>query len=50
MKCLVAGTVSFKNVWLNSITDRLREAGKLIGIELVDHVIVTNGGYLSICG
>ena len=30
------------------ITDRLREAGKLIGIELVDHVIVTKGSYRSV--
>ena len=30
------------------ITDRLRESGKLIGIELVDHVIVTNSTHRSL--
>jgi len=29
------------------ITQRIKEAGKLIGIELLDHVIVTTGGYYS---
>ena len=30
------------------ITDRLREAGRILGIELLDHVIVTpHGGYYS---
>lgn len=30
------------------ITERLREAGKLLGIELLDHVIVTEYGFYSI--
>ncbi len=30
------------------ITRRVREAGKLLGIELVDHVIVTREGFISI--
>jgi len=30
-----------------TITFRIRDAGKLIGIELVDHVIVTRKGYYS---
>ncbi len=29
------------------ITDRLSQAGKLLGIDLVDHVILTKKGYLS---
>ena len=29
------------------VTKRLKEAGKLIGIELLDHVIITTDGYLS---
>jgi len=29
------------------ITDRLKEAGKLLGIEVIDHVIVTEIGYFS---
>lgn len=30
-----------------AITQRLREAGKLLGIELLDHVILTREGFLS---
>lgn len=30
-----------------SITKRLVEAGKILGIEVVDHIIVTNNGFLS---
>jgi DNA repair protein RadC len=30
------------------LTRRLREAGALLGIELVDHVIVSSGGYRSL--
>ncbi|MFA4831460.1 MAG: DNA repair protein RadC [Patescibacteria group bacterium] len=30
------------------ITKRLIEAGKILGIELVDHVIVSNGSYASL--
>lgn len=29
------------------ITRRLRDAGEVVGIELVDHIIVTKGGYTS---
>jgi DNA repair protein RadC len=29
------------------VTRRLKEAGKLMGIELLDHLIVTKSGYLS---
>ena len=29
------------------VTQRLKEAGKLIGIQLLDHVIVTTSGYYS---
>jgi len=30
-----------------AITSRLAEAGEILGIEVIDHVIVTNEGYLS---
>jgi len=30
------------------VTQRLKEAGELMGIELLDHVILTTGGYLSL--
>ena len=30
-----------------AVTSRLRAAGELIGIEVVDHVIVASGGYFS---
>ncbi|HRU40693.1 MAG TPA: JAB domain-containing protein, partial [Candidatus Diapherotrites archaeon] len=30
-----------------SITARIAEAGKLIGIELVDHIIIGDGKYIS---
>lgn len=30
-----------------AVTKRLSEAGKIVGIELADHVIVTKSGYLS---
>jgi DNA repair protein RadC len=29
------------------ITDRLKEAGKIMGIDIIDHVIVTELGYYS---
>ncbi len=29
------------------ITNRLKEVGKLVGIELLDHVILVEGGYYS---
>ena len=30
------------------LAKRLAEAGKILGIELLDHVIVGNGGYISL--
>jgi DNA repair protein RadC len=30
------------------MTRQISEAGKLIGIELVDHIIVTKDGFVSI--
>jgi DNA repair protein RadC len=30
-----------------SLTKRLTQAGKILGIELLDHVIVTSGGFMS---
>jgi DNA repair protein RadC len=30
-----------------SVTDRLRSAGEVLGIQVVDHVIVSAGGYFS---
>lgn len=29
------------------VTKRLKECGKLLGVELLDHVIITNDRYLS---
>jgi DNA replication and repair protein RadC len=29
------------------VTRRLLEAGKIMGIELIDHLIVTSNGYFS---
>jgi DNA repair protein RadC len=29
------------------LTERLAEAGRIIGIELIDHIIVSDAGYLS---
>lgn len=31
-----------------SITHRLKESGKLLGIELLDHIIIGNGNYTSL--
>lgn len=31
-----------------NITNRLRECGKIIGIELIDHLIIGNGIYISL--
>lgn len=31
-----------------NVTKRLKESGKILGIELLDHLIVTNDGYLSL--
>ncbi|MPN55077.1 hypothetical protein SDC9_202756 [bioreactor metagenome] len=30
------------------ITSRLKECGKLIGIEVLDHIIIGNGAYISL--
>jgi DNA repair protein RadC len=30
------------------VTQRLREAGKILGIELLDHLIIVEDGYLSL--
>lgn len=30
------------------VTNRLMEAGKIIGIEVIDHVIIGNGSYVSL--
>ena len=32
------------------VTQRLAEAGRLVGIELLDHVIVGDGRYVSVKG
>lgn len=31
-----------------AITEQLRSAGRLLGIELLDHIIVTDGGFVSL--
>ncbi len=31
----------------SKVTERIREAGKVLGVELVDHIIVGNGAYYS---
>jgi DNA repair protein RadC len=31
-----------------SITKRLSEAGKIIGIDIIDHIIIGNGSYISL--
>lgn len=31
-----------------SLTQRIKECGKLIGIELLDHIIIGNGSYVSL--
>lgn len=31
-----------------SITNRLKECGKLLGIQLLDHIIITENGHLSL--
>lgn len=31
-----------------NVTKRLQESGKILGIELLDHLILTNNGYLSL--
>lgn len=36
---------SFEDI---SVTKRLVEVGKLIGIEILDHVIIASGGYISL--
>ena len=31
-----------------ALTRRLRDAGRLLGIELADHIIIASGGYVSL--
>jgi DNA repair protein RadC len=31
-----------------NITHRLKESGKLLGIDLIDHIIIGNGSYISL--
>ena len=31
------------------LTDRLREAGQLMGVRVLDHIIIGNGSYTSFC-
>jgi DNA repair protein RadC len=31
-----------------AITTQLKEAGSLLGIQLIDHIIVTKNGHLSL--
>jgi DNA repair protein RadC len=31
-----------------NVTERLKECGKLLGIELLDHLIIGNGSYISL--
>ncbi|PLX98275.1 MAG: hypothetical protein C0623_13205 [Desulfuromonas sp.] len=31
------------------LTDRLAEAGKLMGVRVLDHIIIGNGSYVSFC-
>ena len=33
---------------LEAVTKRLKESGKILGIELLDHLIITSDGYLSL--
>ena len=30
------------------LEERLKESGKILGIELLDHLVITNNGYLSL--
>ncbi|MBR5005513.1 MAG: hypothetical protein IKY07_00300, partial [Clostridia bacterium] len=32
------------------LTDRLVEAGEILGIQVLDHFIVSNRGFTSFCG
>ena len=31
------------------VTHRIRKAGEILGIELIDHLIITKNGFTSIC-
>lgn len=31
-----------------SVTERIKECGKLLGIDLIDHIIIGNGNYISL--
>lgn len=32
-----------------ALTDKIKKAGEIIGIDLLDHIIVTGEGYYSLC-
>ena len=42
-----SGILEASNEDIN-VTKRLKESGKILGIELLDHLIITNDGYLSL--
>ena len=42
-----SGILEASNEDIN-VTKRLQESGKILGIELLDHLIITNNGYLSL--
>ena len=42
-----SGILEASNEDIN-VTKRLKESGKILGIELLDHLIITNNGYLSL--
>ena len=42
-----SGILEASNEDIN-VTKRLKESGKILGIELIDHLIITNDGYLSL--
>ena len=42
-----SGILEASNEDIN-VTKRLQESGKILGIELLDHLIITNDGYLSL--
>jgi DNA repair protein RadC len=42
-----SGILEASNEDIN-VTKRLKESGKILGIELLDHLIITSDGYLSL--
>ena len=42
-----SGILEASNEDIN-VTKRLKDSGKILGIELLDHLIITNNGYLSL--